>query len=163
MTKAGVAKDMGIIGIEEVLLHCPVRGALGAKALAKDELTITEEARLVDFLRFLIEDRSYPPDCIRVEVVTIKNLGTGGRNKLRADVIVSDCPWSDIEGMDKKQQLDHAVLVAEIKRDAAQKSKGVSINWNRPCACYLAWTPLVSIGMTKTGFCSPNRCRNTRK
>lgn len=121
-----IAAQTGIVGIEEVLLHCPVRGALGAKALAKDGLTPTEEARRVDFLHFLIEDRSYHPDCIRVEVVTIKNLGESGRNQLRADVIVYDCPWSQIANKDKQEQLGHAVLVAEIKRESTKKSKGVA-------------------------------------
>ncbi len=124
--RSGVAAETGIVGIEEVLLHCPVRGALGAKALAKDGLTPTEEARRVDFLRFLVEERNYPSECIRVEVVTIKNLGESGRNQLRADVIVYDCPWADIAAEELGEQLDHAVLVAEIKRDSTKKSKGVT-------------------------------------
>lgn len=123
---AGVAAQTGIVGIEEVLLHCPVRGALGAKALAKDGLTATEEARRVDFLRFLVEDRSYPPNCIRVEVVTIKNLGESGRNQLRADVIVYDCPWVEISAETPQEQLSHAVLIAEIKRDSSKRTKGVT-------------------------------------
>lgn len=113
-------------GVEEVLLVCPVRGALGAKALAQDGLTSTEEARRVDFLHFLIEERSYPSEHIRVEVVTIKHFGESGRNKLRADVIVYDCPWSEIAFADKQRQLEHVVLVAEIKRDSAKKSKEIS-------------------------------------
>ena len=112
--------------IEGVLLYCPVRGSLGATALAKDGLTPTEEARRVDFLNFLVDERNYPIEHIRVEVVTIKNLGESGRNQLRADVIVYDCPWSQIASLDDGAQLDHAILVAEIKRDSAKKSKGIT-------------------------------------
>lgn len=112
--------------LEEVLLVCPVRGPLGATGLARDGLTPTEEARRVDFLHFLLDDRNYPPDHIRVEVVTIKNLGARGRNKLRADVIVYDRPWANIAGSDKLHQLEHAILVAEIKRESSQRRRGIS-------------------------------------
>jgi len=111
---------------EEVLLVCPVRGPLGASALAKDGLTPTEEARRVDFLRFLVEERNYPTDHIRVEVVTLKNLGESGRNQLRADVIVYDSPWTKLRSSNKKAQLGRAILVAEIKRESSSKSKGIS-------------------------------------
>lgn len=119
----------GLLGgqkLEEVLLVCPVRGALGVSALAKDGLTSTEEARRVDFLHFLIEERNYPPDHIRVEVVTVKNLGESGRNQLRADVIVYDCPWTKIATSDRQDQLGHAILVAEVKRDSSKKRKGIA-------------------------------------
>jgi len=112
--------------LEEVLLVCPIRGPLGASALAKDGFTSTEEARRVDFLHFLVDERNYPPDHIRVEVVTLKNLGESGRNQLRADVIVYDCPWAKIANSDKKGQLGHAILVAEIKRDSSKKARGIS-------------------------------------
>lgn len=120
------AAATGIVGIEEVLLRCPVRGPLGAKALAKDGLTPTEEARRVDFLRFLVEERSYPAESIRVEVVTVRNIGEKGRNSLRADVIVYDKPWSVIAGMPETDQLSHIVLVAEIKRDTTKKKSAIT-------------------------------------
>lgn len=125
-TNSKLAPERDSPVIEGVLLYCPVRGALGAKALAKDGLTPTEEARRVDFLNFLVDDRNYPVEHIRVEVVTVKNLGEAGRNQLRADVIVYDCPQSHIASLPTAAQLDHAVLVAEIKRDSAKKAKGVT-------------------------------------
>ena len=109
-----------------MLLVCPVRGPLGASALAKDGLTSTEEARRVDFLHFLVDERGYPPDHIRVEVVTLKNLGESGRNQLRADVIVYDRPWAKITNSDMQAQLRHAILVAEIKRDSSKKERGIT-------------------------------------
>lgn len=112
--------------LEEVLLVCPVRGPLGASALAKDGLTATEEAHRVDFLHFLIDERNYQPDHIRVEVVTLKNLGESGRNQLRADVIVYDRPWAKIANSTKKEQLGHAVLVAEIKRESSKSARGIT-------------------------------------
>ena len=111
---------------EEVLLVCPVRGALGASALANDGLTSTEEARRVDFLHFLVDYRNYPASHIRVEVVTIKNLGESGRNQLRADVIAYDRPWAKIANKSMKEQLGHVILVAEIKRDSSRKRKSIA-------------------------------------
>ena len=74
-SKRGVEPSpRGLLGgqkLEEVLLVCPVRGALGASALAKDGLTPTEEARRVDFLHFLIDDRNYPPEHIRLPSTNI--------------------------------------------------------------------------------------------
>ena len=105
---------------------CPVRGPLGASALAKDGLTPTEEARRVDFLNFLVDERGYPPDHIRVEVVTLRHLGESGRNQLRADVIVYDHPWKNIIDSENGVQHRHAILVAEIKRDSSKKAQGIS-------------------------------------
>ena len=123
---ASAKREVGRQRPEEVLLVCPVRGALGASALAKDGLTSTEEARRVDFLHFLVEERNYPVEHIRVEVVTVKNLGESGRNQLRADVIVYDCPWTAIANKDKQEQLGHAILVAEVKRDSSKKGQALA-------------------------------------
>ena len=112
--------------VEDVVLVCPIRGPLGASALGKDGLTPTEEARRVDFLNFLVDERGYPPDHIRVEVVTLKNLGEGGRNKLRADVVVYDRPQKHILDNETGAQYRHAILVAEIKRDSSRKAQGIS-------------------------------------
>ena len=110
---------------EEVLLVCPVRGALGVSALAKDGLTSTEEARRVDLLHFLVEERNYPIESIRVEVVTVKNLGESGRNQLRADVIAFDRQWTHIANKERQEQLSHAILIAEVKRDSTKKKKAI--------------------------------------
>ena len=112
--------------LHDVLLVCPVRGPLGIGALAKDGLTTTEEARRVDFLNFLIEDRHYPQDHIRAEVVTLEIYGESGHNSLRADVIVFDCAWPQIANIQRCEQLGHAILVAEIKRDSSKKKKAVT-------------------------------------
>lgn len=107
------------------LLTCPIRGPLTAAALAKDGLTTTEEARRIDFLKFLLK-RRYPKTQISVETVILKNLGESGRNKLRADVIVYDENIHTIATLSPDEQLNHAILVAEIKRDSAKKASGIS-------------------------------------
>ncbi len=111
--------------LDEALLVCPVRGPLSARALAKDGLTATEEARRVDFLNFLVADRNYPEEHIRVEVVTVTNLGESGRNQMRADVIVYDSPWPQIATREGNERLSHAILVAELKRESSGKTKSI--------------------------------------
>lgn len=107
------------------LLHCPIRGPLTAQALAKDGLTPTEEARRIDFLHFLLDERSYPASNIAVETVVLKGLGHDGKKQLRADVIVYDAPARRYSKVALADKLQHVVLVAEIKREAKSKRKGV--------------------------------------
>lgn len=109
---------------ETQLLTCPVRGKLSASSLAKDGLTTTEEARRIEFIKFLL-NRGYPEAHITVETIVIRNLGESGRNKLRADVIVYDRPKSAVTNEDPKDRLTFAILVAEIKRDAKSKQSGI--------------------------------------
>lgn len=107
------------------LLHCPVRGALNASSLAKDGFTPTEEARRIDFIKFLLR-RKYPKTHISVETVVLRGLGEKGRNKLRADVIVYDMPVMRAKKIEQNDRLNHAILVAEIKRDSEKKKSGIS-------------------------------------
>jgi type I restriction enzyme M protein len=107
------------------LLHCPIRGPLTAKALAKDGLTPTEEARRIDFLQFLLDERDYPAGDIAVETVVLKGLGHDGNKQLRADVIVYDAAVSKYAELPLAERLQHVVLVAEIKREAKSKRHGV--------------------------------------
>ena len=51
----------------QALLSCPIRGLLNVTALAKDGLTVTEEARRIDFINFLLT-RKYPEQNIAVEI-----------------------------------------------------------------------------------------------
>ncbi len=110
---------------ETKLLTCPIRGELSATALAKDGVTPSEESRRIDFIHFLLK-RKYPKDHIAVETVVIKKLGESGRNKLRADVIVFECPRVDVEGEEISERLKKAILVAEIKRDSKSSKSGVN-------------------------------------
>jgi type I restriction enzyme M protein len=107
------------------LLTCPIRGPLNATALAKDGLTITEEARRIDLLNFLLE-RKYPPSHIGVETIILKKLGESGRNKLRCDVIVYDEPVSLVRHLKLEERVKKALLVAEVKRDSASKKSGLA-------------------------------------
>lgn len=105
---------------QQALLHCPLRGQLSVTALAKDGLTVTEEARRIDFINFLLK-RKYPPENIAVETVILKKLGESGRNKLRCDVIVYDLPVTHTKSIPLEDRLNHALLVAEIKRESDKK------------------------------------------
>lgn len=102
------------------LLHCPIRGALNAYALATDGLTATEEARRIDFIKFLLS-RQYPDTNIAVETVIVKKLGEAGRNTLRCDVIVYDAPVIEIQHLDIDERISRAIIVAEIKRDSSRR------------------------------------------
>ena len=114
------------IGEEEqpppgALLYCPIRGPLNVYALARDGLTATEEARRIDFIRFLL-DRQYPEDHVAVETVIIKKLGESGRNTLRCDVIVYDQPVVELEHLDLDERIARAIIVAEIKRNSNKRT-----------------------------------------
>jgi type I restriction enzyme M protein len=111
--------------VDPVLLRCPIRGQLNTSALAKDGLTVTEEARRIDFIKFLIS-RQYPPPHIDVETIVIKKLGESGRNKLRCDVIVYNVPANAIQQLSLEDKLKKALIVAEIKRDSAKKSSAIT-------------------------------------
>lgn len=106
------------------LLTCPIRGPLNASNLAADGLTTTEEARRIDFIHYLLA-RGYPGDAIHVETVIVSGLGERGRSKLRADVMVYDRPKAEVLKLPAKDRLDHALLVAEIKRDSKSRGSGI--------------------------------------
>src|SRR5262245_39057037 len=106
------------------LLKCPVRGFLTVTALAKDGLTISEEARRIDCINYLI-DRRYAKSHIAVETVILKHLGESGRNKLRCDIIVYDRPVVELSGKSFEEKLEHAILVAEIKRDSSKQDSAL--------------------------------------
>jgi type I restriction enzyme M protein len=116
---------MGKPMAEPILLRCPIRGQLNAGALAKDGLTVTEEVRRIEFIKFLIR-RHYPPSYIDVETIVIKNLGESGRNKLRCDVIVYNVPLDAIQQLPFEDKLKKAMIVAEIKRDSSKKQSGIA-------------------------------------
>lgn len=110
---------------ETALLTCPLRGPLTVKKLAKDGLTVSEEAQRIDFIKFLLQ-RGYENNHIAVETVVLKNLGESGRNKLRADVIVYKCPVNNLKHKNIEEKLKKIILVAEIKRDSSKKTSGIN-------------------------------------
>ena len=114
-----------IVKSSGTLLNCPIRGPLTSLALAKDGLTPTEEARRIDFLNFLLDERDYPAENIAVETVVLKGFGHDGKKSLRTDVIVYDTAVTKYDKLPLVKKLQHVVLVAEIKREAKSKRKGV--------------------------------------
>ncbi len=76
-------------------LICPIRGPLGAEYFAKDGLTVTEEARRIECIEFLLK-RGYPGSHIKCETTIIKHIGNKGKNSLRADIAVFEERWSHL-------------------------------------------------------------------
>lgn len=105
-------------------LICPIRGPLGAEYFAKDGLTVSEEARRIDCLRFLLK-RGYPASHIKCETIIIKHLGNQGRNSLRADIVAFEEPVTHINRLPHDEMLQKIVLVGEIKRESKSKSSAV--------------------------------------
>ncbi len=62
-----------------------------------------------------------------VETVVIRGLGESGRNQVRADVVVYDRPVLALSKMPPADRLEHAALVAEIKRDSTSQRKALSL------------------------------------
>jgi type I restriction enzyme M protein len=105
-------------------LICPIRGPLGAEYFAKDGLTVSEEARRIDCLNFILK-RGYPASHIKCETVIIKHIGNQGKNSLRADITVFEEPVSHVSVLDHEEMLRKIVLVGEIKRESKSKSSAV--------------------------------------
>ncbi len=70
-------------------LVCPVRGPLDATYFSKDGLTVTEEARRIECIKYLLS-KHYPKENFQCETIVIKHIGNSGRNSLRADIVIYD-------------------------------------------------------------------------
>ena len=112
-----------VIAAANSTLHCPIRGALKAKAKAKDGLTFTEEKLRIDCIRHLLS-QGYPKDRIQTETVILR-FGHKGINSLRADVVVYNRPVAEVAGLVPKKIRTHIDVIAEIKRgnSSAQGAK----------------------------------------
>jgi hypothetical protein len=109
------------------VLYCPLRGRLEVSATSSDELSPSEEARRIDCVNALLA-RDVPRDHIRIEQ-TVQRLGHDGTNSIRADVVVLDAPNDSKSEWTTDDVLDHAWVIAEIKRDpdSADSAKGLSL------------------------------------
>lgn len=105
-------------------LICPVRGELTSSYFAKDGFTITEEARRIDCIKYLLL-KKYPAENFQCETTIIKNIGHNGRNSLRSDIVIYDAPLSDIKNIPLDEQQKHIVAVCEIKRESKSGKKGI--------------------------------------
>ncbi len=100
---------------KDVKLFCPIRGQLKVSAKAKDRLTPTEEKLRIDCIRFLLK-KKYPKENFKIETILLR-FGSGGRNSFRTDLVVFDCPASELKGLPIERAKERVVLMAEIKRD----------------------------------------------
>jgi hypothetical protein len=105
------------------VLYCPLRGRLEISATAADELSPSEEARRIDCVNAFLA-RGIPREHIRIEQ-TVQRLGHEGTNSIRADAVVLDVPKDFKSDWSIDDLLDHAWVIAEIKRDPdnAQSAK----------------------------------------
>jgi type I restriction enzyme M protein len=104
-------------------LVCPVRGTLKVTGLSSDGLTPSEELIRVEAIRHLVS-LGYPKEHFMVEVA-VKRFGNAGRNSFRADFAVLDEPASPVHRENVDKLLEHAIVLAEVKRDnsSAKKAK----------------------------------------
>jgi len=107
------------------LLVCPIRGKLGTTYFAKDGLTVTEEARRIECIKFLL-GKKYPKAHFECETLIIKHIGNAGRNSLRADIVIYDIPQVDAKDLTDAKRNKHIILIAEIKRESKSKKGAVS-------------------------------------
>src|SRR5436305_3503051 len=105
-------------------LVCPIRGPLGAEYFAKDGLTVSEEARRIECIQYLLK-KGYPGSHVKCETVVIKNIGNEGKNSLRADITVYEEPMCNVQTLSHNNMLQRIILVGEIKRESKQKLKAV--------------------------------------
>jgi type I restriction enzyme M protein len=106
-------------------LICPIRGPLEADFFAKDGLTISEEARRIECIRYLLK-KGYPKNQIKCETTIIKYIGTKGKNSLRADVVVFDKPLAFVNASNHEKMLKDIIIVGEIKRESKSKNSAVA-------------------------------------
>ena len=111
--------------LENHSLLCPIRGPLNAEYFSKDGLTVTEEARRIECIKFLLS-KNYPRENFQCETVVIKHIGNNGRNSLRADIVIYDIPIIEANALDDTNRNKHVLLVAEIKRESKSKKSGVA-------------------------------------
>lgn len=104
---------------------CPIRGQLGTKYFAKDGLTVSEEARRIECIKYLLK-KKYPKENFECETIIIKNIGHKGKSSLRADIVVYDIPRNQAISKQDQDRNKHIVLVGEIKRDNKQKTKAIT-------------------------------------
>jgi len=101
--------------VDNLTLTCPIRGVLTTRARSNDGLKPSEEYFRVQAVRHLIQ-LGYPKRNIKVEA-TVKKFGHGGRNSMRADLAVLDVPAPSIASGDTDRLLEHAIILAEVKRE----------------------------------------------
>jgi type I restriction enzyme M protein len=105
-------------------LVCPIRGPLDSTYFSKDNLTITEEARRIDCIKFLL-GKSYPKENFQCETIVIQYIGNNRRNSLRADIVIYDISSQKAKRLDNEERNKHILLIAEIKRDSKNKKSGI--------------------------------------
>src|SRR5205085_1124711 len=111
------ANNPSLTAAAGLLLTCPIRGRLKAKAKSADGLTPTEEARRIEAIRHLLS-LGYEREHLLIEPV-VRRLGHGGRNSLRADLAITGIPAVDVKSLPVEDRVKHCRVLVEVKRDNA--------------------------------------------
>lgn len=105
-------------------LVCPIRGDLEAEYFAKDGLTVSEEARRIDCINYLLS-KGYPSEHFECETTIIKHIGNNGKNSLRADITVYEKPKYIINSLSHEERIKQIILIGEIKRESKSKVSAI--------------------------------------
>lgn len=103
----------------EVDLICPIRGKLNSSRRSKDKLTASEEYYRIEAIKFMIS-KGYPKENFYVESV-LKRFGRDNRNSFRCDFVILDVRLDSLPDREVDTILQHAIVLAEIKRDNAKE------------------------------------------
>jgi type I restriction enzyme M protein len=104
-------------------LFCPLRGELNVEKIAKDGFNFTEEYQRIECIKFLLE-KGYKKEYFDLEKNIIK-VGRGGKNKVRADIVVYNQPKQNLKGKELNHLLDYVEIIAEIKRNNEEKRDAI--------------------------------------
>lgn len=107
------------------IIVCPIRGALSAPHFARDNVTVSEEARRVDCIKYLLK-KGYPKQNFQCETVILKRIGHEGRNSLRADIVIYERPYAEVKNLPEEDRLCLIMLLAEIKRESKSTRKAIN-------------------------------------
>lgn len=109
------------VSLEPLTLACPIRGILKPKKKRSTDLSSLEERHRIDAIRHCLS-LGYDAKRFKIEAVVAK-FGHGGKNSFRCDFAILDVDASiiDMTSADAVEDLlQHAVVLAEIKRDASK-------------------------------------------
>lgn len=102
-------------GNKKYTYFCPIRGEFDSRQL--------EQEYVIECLNWLIKEKRVPKEYIKIDKPLYK-FGSGGKNSIRPDIIVFNCPAKDAK--DKSGYLLEKVsLIVEVKTYPKEKDKAI--------------------------------------
>lgn len=99
-------------------LICPIRGELKIRRKTADGLSILEEARRIDGIKYLLS-LGIPKEHILLEPI-VRRLGNAGRNSARADIAVTDEPAAQVKNLPIDERIKHCSILGEFAKDGRE-------------------------------------------